>query len=572
MSGLLVRREVARQLPVAAASALIGLLVLLVLRSARRLVGGPDGLALEDHAGEYALGFVAMTTPLLLGATTVAPDRESGAGAFLRALPLRASIVLLLRFAVAAALTLSVDLPFAVVAGELPASLARGVLVAVAPIGAGLLAGLALGHTLPAFGAAALALFLPAGLLLDRLPGVGQAALSGLVALSGAACLLAALWWTERVAMPPRRLARLLGGPAAAAAGIFALWSMLPARTSLRFQRRNGALVLTRATSLGRSGIYLSAQTLWPASALRAWSEGATPAGAPVEGYPLALSPDERWVVACEEDGGASILDASTGEPVAAGRAWSVPGPTVQVLEDGLTPVNRWHVAWRGASPFFPTPAGLQGPYGELRLPLPEARLVDAGGRFVLLESRGELFAWDLASDATIDVGPRAASRLVGPELLALLDAGGLRLVHLPDLVVTLRASVPADPRRELEVLPSPDGAAAVLISRNVDKAPDRDEAAFEQQVWFVVGDAKTALPSDWCGALWGPDGQWLSVDRSSTGQAELIDVRRPTEPVRLDHGVRVLGFSSPTTVVVTSDELVWELDLRTRRYRSLHP
>lgn len=610
MTALLLRRELRRQLPVALAGAALGLLALLILFLGAPLVLRPTQVAeLTPFAPQLALVLVGLVTPWLLGVSSLAPDIESGAAAFLGALPVRRERLALARLLVAMALTVAVVAPFGVYA--LPASpprldareLAMSALVLLTigatPLAAGALAGLVAGRSLPAFAATPL-LLLPLGVAAEVvLVGVGRHdPLTGVAGIATIPLLVVGLVLVgvrRGVGVRPGDGLRFgaagfaalllvmggLGGAALAVEGVTRVWH------ERRWARRGPLLVWQDVRHRPSFPYFSDGEVVaFPPAAGPSWVRGETPTGlrlGPLH-TPHDLSPDGRRLLVHEVIGAGEgryvVVDLTSGEELLRREeGWVDEAPWSPEPGDGF--VKHGTRGWRRGVPVcvdaWLDRAGtsLLALDGErLAPPVAGARVTSLRGGWALLAAPDGLHAWDLDAGRCPWRWTASAGRLVGHDLAALLEPGGaLRLVRLADGVTTLRVTLGDVACLALDVEPSPDGAAAVVWRQAVDPSDPRDGPL------LALGEAVTPLGSHADRRLpiaWSPDGR-----RVAFAELGVIDVRRPSElrPDGLGRGrprwggEQLLGFTDATTLLTELQGTLWAVDVETGLRRQLpHP
>jgi len=611
VTGLLLRRELRRQLPVALASAGLGLLALLVLRLGARLVLHPIQVAdLGPFVPQLALILVGLVTPWLLGVSSLAPDIESGAAAFLSALPVRRERLTLARLAVATALTLAVVAPFAAYAlvsypprlgGRDAAEAALMVLtLGLTPLVAGALMGLVTGRSLPAFAATPILL----ACLSVAATGivVGFSAFGELTSFATVASIpllvVALVLVGVRRGVGVRPGDGLRFGVAALAAlllttgGLGGVALAVGTATNVYHHKRwsrRGPLVVWE--DVHHRPIYPNFSdgevVAFPLAAVPSWVRGERPVGrrlGPLD-VPVDLSPDGRRLLAYDgtvQDGSRLVVvDMASGEEVLRRDGdWSYQAPSPPGVEDGF--VDGHDQGWRRGVPVcvdtWSDPAGgslvtLDGT--RLPSPIASSRVTSVRGGWALLAAPGGLHAWDLDAGSCPRRWPEAVGgRLVGDGLAAILEPGSaLRLVRLEDGATTLRASLGDLAGVTLDVEPAPGGGAA-LVWRRVDLDPSDPR----EKPLLVVG--ASATPLAWHDArrtaiFWSPDGQ-----RVAFTELGVVDVARPAElhagglgVPRPHWGVQLLGFADSRTLLTEDEDALWAVDVDTGARRPVpHP
>ncbi len=480
-----IRRELARQAPIALASLLLGLVVL-----AGVLVLGSTALVDMEHGARSAslsgLAIVMIAAPLLLGVATVAPDSESGAVAFLVHFPHSRAAELAIRWSVAAGLSaaaIGLDaLATWLLAGpvHLP-SLAtiRGTeiglgLVAVGAFVAGTAASIAFRRTLNALVAAPFLLALPA-LALSQLEDVFTFPRGGIV-LAGVPAIALVLVLAAIVAFFRGDLHRRGLRPTFIVLGVLAASTLVvsgavsarelhlskPLDTLYPWFRSNSRFVVKR-TWQGPHGETLGERYLLVAR------DRSSATALDIKGEPIELSPDGSRILAHGEDGMHLCLVAvGTGE-VDRHVLGAAPEEGSRLVLAGIAPTG-WadSFAWCGNRPVFVKDGALVEAFGVLAK-RPSGRIVAQGGARLVVSDGSRHYVWDLNAGQEI---PSSLDDLPGDRkvVATLLSRDGTRLFALcasPVGEEELCFMPVAAGRIDRYVLPSLEGAPRAMGLRH---------------------------------------------------------------------------------------------------------
>jgi hypothetical protein len=420
-----VLRELARQAPTALGSLLLGLIVLVgvLLLGTTNFI---DGAHEARSAARSGLAIVMVTAPLFLGVATVAPDRESGALAFLVRFPLSRAAELAIRWGIAAGLAAAaigvaaLATWFLAGTATLPAIATIGKTnirfehIAVVGLVSGSVASIAFHRTLSALVAAPFLILLPELALakLEQTFGFSQGGLVlACVPATALALVLAAI-----VAFFRGDLHRSGRRPLIIVLGVMALstlllegavsareeylarpvdrlspWTSSIQRASRWFTDPSHRFVVKRTWRGPHEEKFGVEQYLLVAADLS--SETALP------GVPIAFSPDGSRMLGYAH-GAVCLFAVGSGEIECHGLERAPIEPRKLELDPRSPP---WVdvLAWRGDWPVFVKNGALMEAFGP-RGPKPPGRIEAQGGSRLVCVEGSRRFVWDLNAGAAI--------------------------------------------------------------------------------------------------------------------------------------------------------------------------